>query len=99
MEAARLRHGDLDMSSQSSPIVLPIMNLGTGSNTGTYKSLGSNQANESAQNGGKLSSAGGQSLPVQTQRDRQEKPDVEKIVQKLNSVSLSIGRDLRFQVI
>lgn len=86
------------MSSQSSTIVLPVTNMGTASNTGTYKSLGDSQPNQSTPGSGKATSEGGQALPVQSQRDQRDTADVEKIIQKLNAVSLSIGRDLRFQV-
>ena len=37
----------------------------------------------------------GQVLPVPTAK---AKPDVQKIVQRLNAASLSVARDLRFQV-
>lgn len=43
---------------------------------------------------GKVSDASGKQLPLSVP----EKPELERIVQELNVVSESIGRDLRFQV-
>lgn len=44
--------------------------------------------------GGKTAPAAGNELP----KVEVEKPDIDRLVQELNTVSRSIGRDLRFQV-
>lgn len=68
---------------------LKIASFGAGSATasaatGRYPVLG----------GGKPGRATGKTLPEVTA----QKPDLERIAQKLNIVSRSVGRDLRFQV-
>lgn len=55
----------------------------------------SNHFGEVSRASGKAASSGGRTLPEPLQVAR---PDVQKIVRKLNSPSLSVARDLRFHV-
>ncbi len=89
------------MSQQTNTIVLPIMNMGNAQAAVAQPSHNGMHAREVAQEGGKPSSVGGQGLPVRTPREQPEpprNPEIEKIVQELNAVSVSIGRDLHFEV-
>lgn len=92
------------MSQQSNTIVLPIMNLGTAHATAPRESQRGNQSRQATQHSGKQASTTGQVLPLHTPREdsdarkSHENPAIEKIVEELNAISLSIGRDLRFQV-
>ena len=63
--------------------------------TGTTKALSNSLIGASRSASGKPSSASGQSLPVRATRAQKQ---IEKIVQKLNAVSLNTARSLRFQV-
>lgn len=104
MEAAQSSYRKLDMSQQSNTIVLPIMNLGNAHATAARESQRSGQSGHAMQRNGKQASLTGQVLPSRDPDEMSglhktmEKPAIEKIVEKLNAVSLSIGRDLRFQV-
>ena len=87
MEAAFSGFAKLAMSQQT--------NINISAASGSFRSLSSINSSESRDVSGKRSLPAGESLPVLAPS---AKPDLEKIVQKLNAASVSIGRDLRFQV-
>ena len=95
MEAAQSSYRKLDMSQKSNTIVLPIMNLGNAHATATRESQRSIQSGHAMQRNGKQASETGQVLPS---HDPDEMSGLHKTIEKLNAVSLSIGRDLKFQV-
>ena len=86
MEAALSGSGKLGMSQES--------NISGLAATGTFTSL-SNSSGHGPDANGKSPSTAGQTLPAP---EPKSKPDIERIVQQLNAASISIGRDLRFQV-
>jgi len=69
-------------------------NISISAVTGTFTSL-SEGSGGSPEASGKARSSTGQPLPVPEPRTP---ADFERVVQKLNAASISIGRDLRFQV-
>jgi len=84
------------MTQQDNAVVIPIP--GTADATGTFRSLGTLRSNEVVQKSGKSASVNGQGLPAPGRREAPKQAEVDNIVKKLNATSLSIGRDLRFQV-
>jgi len=86
MEAARSGSGKPGMSQES--------NISISTMTGTFASLSENSGG-SPEASGKAKSPSGQSLPVPEPKSPAE---FERIVQKLNSASISLGRELRFRV-
>ncbi len=86
MEATLSGSGKPGMSQESKISISAV--------TGTFASL-SEGSGGSPEASGKARSSTGQSLPVPEPRSPS---DFERVVQKLNAASISIGRDLRFQV-